>query len=67
VSVSVARGAGEDQYDHVRAESPDVVHHVAQDLVTIPLLEGFIRRLGESEIDSAGEVLLGPIDSSGSE
>src|SRR5204863_2991621 len=67
MSVSVAGRAGEYQNHHVRPEPPDVIHHVAQDFVAIPLLKSFVRSLGKAEVDGAREILFGSVNPSGRE
>ena len=64
LAVPIPRRARKPQDDHVRPEAADHPHHVAQNLIVTPLLEGFLRRLGEAEIDRAREKLLRPVDSS---
>src|SRR3977135_3329436 len=63
----VAGRAGEYQNHDIRPESPDVVHHVAQNLVAIPFLKRLVGGLRESEIDGAREILLGSVDPPGCE
>ncbi len=65
LAVPIALGARETQNDHVRTESADHPHHVAQDLLVSPFLEGFLGGLGEAEVDGAREKLLRAIDSAG--
>src|SRR5208282_2841249 len=62
VAVAVARAALKARANHIRAESANHAHHVAQrDIVTAPLLEGLFRRLGETKVGDAGEALLDSI------
>src|SRR5208282_471816 len=58
LAVPVARSAGESQDNHVRPESPDHPHHIAQNLIVTPFVERFLRSLGESKIDGTREELL---------
>ena len=67
LAVAVARRAGESQHDHVGLEAADHPHHVAQDFVVAPFLEGLLRRFGEAEIDGAREELLRAVDAPGGE
>ena len=51
MTMAVAGGTGEDQNYHVGAKSPNVIHHVAKDLVTIPFLKRLVGGFREAEID----------------
>ena len=63
LAVPVARSAGESQDNHVRPESPDHPHHIAQNLIVTPFIERFLCGLGEAKINGAREELLGAVDS----
>ena len=59
MAVAIAWGALKASADHIRTEGANHAHHVAQrDIVTAPLLECLLRRLGETEIGNAREALL---------
>ena len=65
LAVAVARRAAEAQDDHVGTEAADHPNHVAEDFVAAPLLETFLGRFGEAEIDGAREELLRAVDAPG--
>ena len=65
--VSIAGRTGKDQDHHIRAESPDVIDHISQDLIAIPFLECLVGGFREPEIDGTGEILLGSVDAPGRE
>ncbi len=62
MAVAIRRRAGENQNDDVGAVAADDPDDVAEDAVVPPLLHGFGGGFAETEIDGAGEELLGAID-----
>ena len=60
--VPVARRAAEAEEDHVRAVAADHPHHVAENAVVAPFLQGLLGGAREAEIDGAREELLGAVD-----
>ena len=62
VPMPIARRSAEPQHDHIRAIPPDYPHHVGEDPFPPPFLERLGGRTRETEIDGAGEELLGAID-----
>ena len=62
VAVAVARRAGEREHDDVGPEAANAPDDVGENLVAAPFLQGLLGRLRETEVDGAGEVLLGAVD-----
>src|SRR5579864_2402933 len=60
--VAIARGAGKAEDDHVGTVFPDDPYHVREEAFAAPFFQGFRSRFGESEVDGAGEELLGAVE-----
>jgi hypothetical protein len=51
--------------DHIRTEVPDHPDHIGESGLMAPDLQGLLWRLGVTEVDRAGEVLLGAVETAG--
>src|ERR1700732_889572 len=63
----VARRAREPQHDDVGSELADDPNRVRENLFATPLGQGLLSGLRKTEVDGAGEELLGAVDAAGGE